>query len=141
MHTWLPSHVEIPAEHPVVYADYAWSNFFHNCKLHYQAYEQMHKVLQGHWELMTICQYRCHNIIHVNARCFSLHLKCFHEIMTGMGSFLTTVNKLITLYTHGACISCVLFTKSVKLTKPSTKYNDTIVRHHHQTQLRETAAS
>ena len=66
MHTWLPIHVEIPAEHPVVYANYAWSNCFHNC---YQPYEQMNKVLQGHWEPMTICQYRCHNIIHVNARC------------------------------------------------------------------------
>ena len=34
MHTWLPIDVEIPTEHPVVYANYAWSNFFHNCKLH-----------------------------------------------------------------------------------------------------------
>ena len=28
MHTWLPIHVEIPAEHPVVYANYACPNFF-----------------------------------------------------------------------------------------------------------------
>ena len=41
----------------------------------YQAYEQMNKVLQGHWEPMTICQYRCPNIIHVNARYFSLRQK------------------------------------------------------------------
>ena len=90
---------------------------------------------------MIICQYRCHSIIHVNARCFSLrqtfetvHMcaikstghheeacslqpigfwmkwKCFHEIMTGMGNpFMTTDNKLISLKTRGACISCVLF--------------------------------
>ena len=38
----------------------------------YQAYEQMNKVLQGHWEPMTICQYKFHSIIYVNARCFSL---------------------------------------------------------------------
>ena len=106
----------------------------------YQAYEPMNKVLQGHWEPMTICQCRCHNIIHVNARCFSLRqkfetvhrcsiestghheeacilqlrflneVKCFHEIMTAMGNtFLTTDNKLITLDTRRACISCVLF--------------------------------
>ena len=105
----------------------------------YQAYEQMNKVFQGHWEPMTICQYRYHNIIHVNARCFSLRqkfesvhmcaiestshpeeacslqpkflneVKCF-MIMTGMGNpFPTTVNKLFTLDTRGACISCVLF--------------------------------
>ena len=41
----------------------------------YQAYEQMNKVLQWHWVPMTICQYRFHNIIHVNARCFSLRKK------------------------------------------------------------------
>ena len=105
----------------------------------YQAYEQMNKVFQGHWEPMTICQYRYHNIIHVHSRCFSLRqkfesvhmcaiestghpeeacslqpkflneVKCF-MIMTGMGNpFLTTVNKLITLDARGACISCVLF--------------------------------
>ena len=34
LHTWLPIHVEISAEHPVVYANYAWSNFFNNCNLH-----------------------------------------------------------------------------------------------------------
>ena len=105
----------------------------------YQAYEQMNKVLQGHWERMTICQYRFNSIIHVNSRCFSLrqtfetvHM-CAKEstghprrhvaynlsfwmkwsvfmIMTGMGnSFLTTVSKLITLDTPGACISCARF--------------------------------
>ena len=43
---------------------------------------------------------------------FWMKWKCFHEIMTGMGnSFLTTDNKLIILYTRGACISCVLFPK------------------------------
>ena len=36
----------------------------------HQAYEQINKVLQGHWEPMIICQYRCHSIIHVNSRCF-----------------------------------------------------------------------
>ena len=41
----------------------------------YQVYEQMNKVFQGHWEPMPICQYRYHNIIHVNARCLSLREK------------------------------------------------------------------
>ena len=116
IHTWLSFHVEIPAEHPVC------MHIKHGPKLPtianymymYQAYEQMNKVLQWHWEPMTICQYRCHNIIHVNAWCFSLRqkfetvsqestghhheeafslqprfmneVKCFHEIMTGMGN-------------------------------------------------------
>ena len=65
MHTWLAIHVEIPAEHPVVYANYAYPNFFIIVNYMYQAYEQMNKVLQGHWERMTICQYRFHSIIHV----------------------------------------------------------------------------
>ena len=72
MHTWLPIHVEIPAEHPVVYANYACPNFVIIVNYMYQAYEQMYKVLQGHWERMPICQYRFHSIIHVNLRCFSL---------------------------------------------------------------------
>ena len=33
MHTWLAIHVEIPAEHAVVYANYACP-FFYYCKLH-----------------------------------------------------------------------------------------------------------
>ena len=123
----------------------------------HQAYAQINKVLQWHCEPMIICQYRCHSIIHVNVKCFSLrqkfetvHMcaiesadhheeacslqpigfwmkwKCFHEIMTGMGNpFLTTDNKLITLYTR-------YFPKSMNLTKPSTKYNDTTIIHHHK---------
>ena len=35
----------------------------------------MNKVLQGHWEPMTICQYICHNSILVNARCCSWRQK------------------------------------------------------------------
>ena len=141
MYSWLPIHVELPAELPVLHTHYARLPTIAN-NMH-QAYEQINKVLQGHWEPMIICQYRCHSIKHVNAKCFSLrqkletvHIilcaiestghhddacslqpmgfwmkwKCFHEIMTGMGNpFLTTDNKLITLYTRGACISCVLF--------------------------------
>ena len=170
MHTWLPIHVEIPAEHPVVYANYACPILFIIVNYMYQSYEQMNKVLQGHWERMTICQYIFHSIIHVglHSRCFSLRqtfetvhmcafdlIECFtttflraHSwlnwvvhmcaiestghpeeactcslqpkflnevksvfmIMTGMGnSFMTTVSKLITLDTPGACISCVRF--------------------------------
>ena len=45
---------EIPAEHPVVYANYACQIFFIIVNYMYQAYEQMNKVLQGHWERMTI---------------------------------------------------------------------------------------
>ena len=107
------------------------SKFFIIVNYMYQAYEQMNKVLQGHWERMTICQYTFHSIIPVNSRCFSLrqtfetvHMCTIEStghpeeacslqpklIMTGMGnSFLTIVSKLITLDTPGACISCVLF--------------------------------
>ena len=77
---------------------------------------------------------------------FWMKWKCFHEIMTGMGnSFLTTDNKLIILYTRGACISCVLFPKLWSWPSPPPNItkspSDTTIRHHHQTQLRETAAS
>ena len=57
MHTWLPIHVEIPAQHPVVYANYAWYNLFHNCKLHVsslQADEQSTPVALGAYDNMPI---------------------------------------------------------------------------------------
>ena len=34
MHSWLPIHVEIPAEHPVVHTNYALSKTPYNCKQH-----------------------------------------------------------------------------------------------------------
>ena len=72
MYIWLPIHVEIPAEHPVVHVNYAWSKFFHNCKLHVsslRADEQSTPRALGAYDK---CQYRFHSIIHVNARCFRL---------------------------------------------------------------------
>ena len=142
MHTWLPIHVEIPAEHPVVYANYACPNLF-IVNYMYQAYEQTNKVLQGHWERMTICQYRFHSIIHVHSRCFSLRqtfetVHMFVFIMTGMGNpFLTTVSKLITLDTPGACISCVLFPNLWSWPSPprniTTPLSDTTTTIPHQT--------
>ena len=138
----------------------------------HQAYAQINKVLQqGHCEPMIICQYRCHSIIHVNARWFSLrqtfetvHMcaiestgyheevcslqpigfwmkwKCFHEIMTGMGHpFLTTNNKLITLYTRGACISCVLFPNLWSWPSPPRNLTTPPSVHHHEdTTIRHT---
>ena len=67
--------------------------------------------------------------------------KCFHEIMTGMGNpFLTTDNKLITLYTRGACISCVLFPNLWSWPNPprniTTPPSD--VHHHEDTTIRHT---
>ena len=34
MHSWLPIHVEMPAEHPVVHANYALFKTPYNCKQH-----------------------------------------------------------------------------------------------------------
>ena len=138
MHTWFPNHVEIPAEHPLVYPNYAWSNFFHSCNYIIKPtsrWTKYSKDIGSLWQyantdaitlymqmlgasacirslrLFTCVQYnqlatpRRHVAYNVS---FWMKWSVF-MLMTGMGNpFLTTVNKLITLDTRGACISCVL---------------------------------
>ena len=58
MHTWLPIHVEIPAEHPLVYANYAWSKTPHNCKRHPQWLSDLSRSLVHSLMIVRHCNLR-----------------------------------------------------------------------------------